>query len=38
VIGTAARKIIGVLEDSSGVKVTSEHFLEIDFVAGRPIQ
>jgi len=38
VIGTAARKIIGVLEDSSGVKVTSEHFVEIDFVAGRPIQ
>ena len=38
VIGTADRKIVGVLEDSSGAKVTSEHFLEIDFVAGRPIQ
>jgi DNA-binding beta-propeller fold protein YncE len=38
VIGTAARTIIGVLEDTSGVKVTSEQFLEIDFVEGRPIR
>jgi len=37
VIGTAARKIVGTLEDSAGAKVTSEHFLEIDFVEGRPV-
>ena len=38
VIGTAARKIVGALEDSAGAKVTSEHFLEIDFQEGRPIR
>jgi hypothetical protein len=38
VIDVAARKIIGALEDPERVKVTSEYFLEIDFVEGRPIR
>ena len=38
VIGAANKKIVGALEDASGAKVTSEHFLEIDFVDGRPIR
>jgi DNA-binding beta-propeller fold protein YncE len=37
VIGTATKKILGALEDADGVKVTSENFLEIDFVNGQPM-
>src|SRR5204863_8281949 len=38
VVGTAARKIVGALEDQAGAKVKSESFLEIDFVDGRPVR
>ena len=38
VIGTAARKIVGALEDPAGAKVTSEHVLEFDFAERRPIR
>ena len=34
VVGAATRKIIGALEDPSGVKVNSEYFVEIDFADG----
>src|SRR6185436_12038033 len=30
IIETAARKIVGALEDPAGAKVTSEYFVEID--------
>ena len=36
VVATATRRIVGALEDPAGAKVTSEHFLEIDFVDGQP--
>jgi DNA-binding beta-propeller fold protein YncE len=36
VVGTAARTIAGVLEDAAGVKVNSEHMIEIDFADGQP--
>jgi DNA-binding beta-propeller fold protein YncE len=38
VVGTAAKKIVGVLEDPAGAKVKSENLLEIDFVDGQPIR
>jgi hypothetical protein len=38
VVNAAARNIAGALEYPSGVKVKSEHFLEIDFVDGQPIR
>jgi DNA-binding beta-propeller fold protein YncE len=38
VIGAAARKIVGALEDAAGAKVKSENVLEIDFVDGQPIR
>jgi hypothetical protein len=37
VIATATKKILGALEDQGGVRVTSENFLEIDFVNGQPV-
>jgi hypothetical protein len=36
VVGAATKKILGALEDAAGAKVTSEHFIEIDFVEGQP--
>jgi hypothetical protein len=36
VIGATSRKIVGVLKDATGAKVMSEHFVEINFVDGRP--
>ena len=38
VVGAATKKITGALEDAAGAKVNSEHFIEIDFVEGRPIR
>ena len=38
VVGVATRKIAGTLEDAAGAKVSSEHLIEIDFVAGQPIR
>ena len=38
VVGVATKKIAGALEDAAGVKVNSEHLIEIDFVAGQPIR
>jgi len=38
VIDAASRKIGGALKNASGARVTSEHFLEIDFMDGRPIR
>ena len=37
VVGAATRKIIGALENPSGAKLNSEHFMEIDFADGHPI-
>ena len=38
IVDAAARKIIGALEDAAGAKVTSEQFVEIDFVDGQPVR
>jgi DNA-binding beta-propeller fold protein YncE len=38
IVGAATRKILGALQDPAGSKVTSEHFVEIDFVDGRPVR
>ena len=38
VVGAATKRIVGTLEDAAGAKVNSEHFIEIDFMEGRPIR
>ena len=38
VVGAAAKKIVGALEDPAGAKVKSENLIEIDFVDGRPVR
>ena len=38
VIAAATKKIVGVLEEPGGAKVTSGNFLEIDFLEGRPVR
>jgi DNA-binding beta-propeller fold protein YncE len=38
VIGAATRTIVGSLETPAGAKVSSERFLEIDFVEGRAVR
>jgi DNA-binding beta-propeller fold protein YncE len=38
IVDAAARKIVGALEDAAGAKVTSEQFVEIDFVDGQPVR
>jgi len=38
IIDTAARKIIGALENPVGTKVKSENFVEIDVVDGAPVR
>ena len=35
---TAAKKVVGALEDAGGAKVTSGNFLEIDFAGGQPAE
>lgn len=38
VIGVAARRTAGALEELAGAKVNSEHMIEVDFVEGRPLR
>ena len=38
IVDAAARKVIGALQDAAGAKVTSEQFVEIDFVDGQPVR
>jgi DNA-binding beta-propeller fold protein YncE len=38
VLGVAARRSIGALEGPAGVRVNSEHVVEIDFLGGQPIR
>jgi DNA-binding beta-propeller fold protein YncE len=38
IVDTAARRIMGALEDGAGARVKSEQFVEIDFVDGQPVR
>jgi DNA-binding beta-propeller fold protein YncE len=38
IVNVATKKIVGTLEDPAGRKLTSENFVEIDFVDGRPVR
>jgi DNA-binding beta-propeller fold protein YncE len=38
IVSAGTRTIVGALEDRDGAKVTSENFLEIDFVDGQPVR
>ncbi len=38
VVGAAEKRVIGVLQDAAGARVSSEHLLEVDAVDGTPVR